>query len=180
MQDVCSDAHKIWMSKLMLTAFIVKVAAETTAELGFRWRATDTVPTTLEDLTAEFRSSQITGLPIRVSSLHCTDTIYVDPIYNQAFRFVHDSRHVFLQAGFETEPELLVASCHLARLRHEGYRPETMEFRMLYADTVGQTLFTAETGQFVVNQLRFAVRCLDRPLQQAIKEEASLQVEETA
>jgi hypothetical protein len=168
----CFDAPEISLARINLSSFIEKLAAETAEELGVGWRASPCAPSSLAELTAEFRSCQFSGLPVRISSLYCDSTIYVSPATNQAFRFVHDSRHVFLQAGFETEPELLVASCHLARLKRAGFGPDSIEFRLLYADTVGQTLFLAETGRFVADQQRFALRCLNLPLAAAIAAES--------
>lgn len=179
-QPLCFDAPEIGLARINLTDFVQDLAAETATEFGFGWRASTCSPDTLDEVTAEFRSSQITGLPVRVSSLYCDRTIYVAPADNIAYRFVHDSRHVFLQAGFDKESELLVASCHLARLRRAGFGPDSIEHRLMYADTVGQVLYLDETGEYVINQLRFALRCLDRPLQLAIEEEAREQVREAS
>ncbi|MDA8357188.1 MAG: hypothetical protein M0Z95_13060 [Actinomycetota bacterium] len=156
-----------------LSRWVVELAQETAEELGVRWRGARIAPQTLDGVVAEFRAAMLTDLPVRVSNRFCEQTIYLSPADNVAFRFVHDSRHYFLRAGFETEPELLVASCHLARLRRAGYPPGSIEHRLLEADTIGQALFVARTGRFVSNQLRFALRCLSRSIDKAIAEEAA-------
>ena len=171
MPSPCFDAPEIGLARINLSEFVTGLADETAAEFGVSWRGSPCAPATLAGITAEFRTAVMTGLPVRVSSLFCNSTIYIRPEDNVAFRFVHDSRHYFLQAGFETESELLVASCHLSRLQLAGFGPDSIEFRLLYADTVGQVVFLAETGQFMINQLRFALRCVDGPLQDAIAAE---------
>ena len=158
-----------------LSRWVAELAHETADELGVRWRGARIAPQTLDGVVAEFRAAMLTDLPVRVSDRFCEETIYLSPADNVAFRFVHDSRHYFLRAGFETEPELLVASCHLARLRRAGYPSDSIEHRLLEADTIGQALFVARTGRFVSNQLRFGLRCLSRSLDEAIAEEAAVE-----
>lgn len=175
METVSVDAPQIQLARINLTEWINYSAGETADELGVTWRGSPCAPSSLLEVIEEFRAGTLTGLPVRIFNRFCDNTIYVTPEDNVAYRFVHDSRHVFLQAGFDTEAELLVASCHLARLAHCGYGPETIEYRLLYADTVGQVLFTAKHRSFVANQLRFALRCLDRDVHQAIAEEAAAQ-----
>ncbi len=174
------DTAEVDLARLNLAKFVRHEALLATVELGFGWRASTSAPSTLADLTREFRACTISGLPLRVSSLYCDDTIYFNPEDNQAFRFLHDSRHVFLQCGFDLDGELLTASCHLARLRHEGFGPESIEFRLLYADTVGQALFAAEYQSFPTNQLRFALRCVATPLSDAISDEYAVQARESS
>jgi len=171
--DTSSETRKIEQAQANLSIWIRDLAEETTAELGVRWRGARIAPQTLEAVVEEFRAAMLTGLPVRVSSRFCEQTIYQEPDDNVAFRFVHDSRHYFLRAGFETEPELLVASCHLARLRRAGYPPGSIEYRLLEADTVGQAVFVARTGRFVSNQRRFALHCLTSTFDEAITDEVT-------
>ena len=171
--DTSSETREIERARANLSIWIRDLAEETAAEFGVRWRGARIAPQTLEAVVAEFRAAMLTGLPVRVSNRFCEQTIYQEPDDNVAFRFVHDSRHYFLKAGFETEPELLVASCHLARLRRAGYPYGSIEYRLLEADTIGQALFVARTGRFVSNQRRFALRCLTGLIDEAIADVAS-------
>lgn len=155
--------------------WVTSVAEETSAEYGFRWRPSVMAPANLGDLRREVRACQISGLPLRVSSQHSDRTIYQTPLINMAFRFVHDTRHVHLDAEFDTDGELLVASCHLARLKHDGFDNGTIESRLMLADTVGQTVFAARTGGFPVDQRRFVLRCLTTDLNSAIDDEIVIQ-----
>ena len=171
--DTSSETREVEQGRANLSIWIRGLAKETAAELGVRWRGARIAPQTLEAVIAEFRAATLAGLPVRVSNRFCEQTIYLEPDDNVAFRFVHDSRHYFLRAGFETEPELLVASCHLARLRWAGYPPGSIEYRLLEADTIGQALFVARTGHFVSNQRRFALRCLTTTFDEAITDEVA-------
>lgn len=175
METIPLDTPEIHLARINLTRWINDLADETATELGVTWRGSPTAPSTLCEVVEEFRAGMLTGRPVRISNRYCQHSVYVHPRDNVAFRFVHDSRHYFLRAEFETEPELLVASCHLARLQRAGYPPDSIEHRLLYADTVGQALFLAETGQFVDDQMRFALRCLTDSLPAAIAAEASEQ-----
>lgn len=178
--DRSAPAAEIRLARLNLTKWIRSLATETASELGVTWRGSPCSPLSLRGIVDEFRAAIVTGLPVRVSDRYCERTIYVRPEDNIAFRFVHDSRHFFLGAGFTTEAELLVASCHLARLQADGFGPDSIEHRLLYADTVGQTLFLAETGSFVSNQVRFALRCLEGSVQQAIAAEGASQLSDAS
>ena len=180
METISADAPEIQLARINLTKWINDLAEETADELGVTWRGSPCAPSSLAEVVEEFRAGMLTGLPVRISNRFSDNTIYVGPEDNGAFRFVHDSRHYFLRAGFEPESELLVASCHLARLQRAGYSPDSIEYRLLYADTVGQVLFLAETGQFVDNQLRYALRCLTNVLQDAISAEAGMQTREAS
>ena len=171
--DTSSVTREVEQARANLSIWIRGLAKETAAELGVRWRGARIAPQTLEAVIAEFRAATLAGLPVRVSNRFCEQTIYLETDDNVAFRFVHDSRHYFLRAGFETEPELLVASCHLARLRWAGYPPGSIEYRLLEADAIGQTLFVARTGRFVSNQRRFALRCLTSTFDEAISDEVA-------
>lgn len=171
--DTSSETREIEQARANLSIWIRDLAQETAEELGVRWRGARIAPQTLEAVVAEFRAATLTWLPVRVSNRFCEQTIYLEPDDNVAFRFVHDSRHYFLRAGFETEPELLVASYHLARLRRAGYPAVSIEYRLLEADTIGQALFVARTGRFVCNQRRFALRCLTSSFEEAINDEVA-------
>lgn len=170
--------QEVEQARANLSRWILELANETADELGVRWHEARIAPQTLDEVVHEFRAAMLTGLPVRVFNRFCDQTIYLSPADNIAFRFVHDSRHYFLRAGFETEPELLVASCHLSRLQRAGYPTGSIEHRLLEADTIGQTLFVAQTGHFVVNQLRFGLRCLNSSIDEAIAVEAAAELEE--
>jgi len=119
----------------------------------------------------EFRTCRVSGLPFRVLQEFSGDTIFVSPSVNWAMRFWHDTRHIWLRADFSTEGELAVASCHLARAKAEGFGRGSLEYALLQADTVGQTLYVTRSHRLVTHQLQFALDCALLSLDQAIERE---------
>lgn len=174
-KERCFDApqrpFELHVARINLTEFIRARAEETKAELGFGWRPSVCVPVSFDAVTQEFRACAFSGLPMRVSSLHCGRIVYLTPEDEHAFRYLHSTRHVRLQAGFDLGGELRVASCHLAQLKRAGFGAGSIEFRLLYADTVGQAIFAAEHRCFPADRLRFALRGLASELPDAIAAE---------
>lgn len=164
-------AAEVLAARCELSQFVRAEARRAAGELGFGWRPAVRAPSGLAELTAEFRACHASGLPLRVLQGHSTGTVYDGPSTNWAMRFVHDTRHVWLGAGFTTEDELAVASCHLARAKAEGLGPGSLAYGLLLADTVGQTLYVARVQRFVVHQLAFALDCICHALDTAIERE---------
>ncbi len=156
-----------------LSEFVRNEARTTATELGFGWRPASRGPADLPELQAEFRSCHSSGLPLRVLRGFSEATVFDRPPTNHAMRFINGTRHVWLSADFTTEAELEVASCHLARAKSEGLSPGSLEFALLQADTVGQTLYIARTKQFVVNQLAFALDCIRFDFDTAVEREVN-------
>ena len=79
-------------------------------------------------------------------------------------RFWHDTLHVALDLTFEAGDEMEVACHQLEVLRWVGFDAPSPEYRLLHADTIGQTLCVAMLGRFPANQLAFAVAALEHGL----------------
>jgi hypothetical protein len=159
------------LARSRLSLFVQSEATATANELGFGWRAAPIAPSGLDGLTEEFRSCYRSGLPFRVLQDFSEDTIFNSASTDWAMRFWHDSRHVWLGADFSTEGELQVASCHLARARAQGFGRGSLEYALLLADTVGQTLYLARTKSFVVQQRPFAIDCVCFDFDTAVEKE---------
>lgn len=163
---------ELWTARLCLSKFVRSEARRTATELGFGWHPASIAPNNLDSLRAEFQECHVSGLPLRVLRDFSDVTIYDHQATNWAFRYMHDTRHVWLSADFSTEAELAVASCHLARAKAEGLSPGSLEYELLLADTVGQTLYMARTHRFVINQLQFALDCVRFDFDTALEREA--------
>lgn len=127
-------------------------------------------PSTLDELrdSAEY-THEMCRIP--VSSENQARTIYGDGAlgaeHNSMFRAVHDYLHLQLGAEFTLAGELEVAAVHL-KSAERYFGEDSLELAMLYADTVGQTQYFAERGDFPACQLEFV---LEHPLvQRRIKE----------
>jgi len=165
------SANELAVGRRVLSGFVRSEARNAADELGFGWRPAARAPADLEELRTEFRACHASGLPLRVLRGFSDKTVFDSPATNWAMRYVHDTRHVWLSADFTTEAELMVASCQLARAKAEGLTPGSLAYALLLADTVGQTLYVARTGRFVVFQLDFAVDCVRHDFDEAMGRE---------
>lgn len=167
----------IHRARINLTAFALTQAKEAQAHVGFGWRAARLAPSTYLDVLREHELSRTSGLPYRVSSLYCQDTIFTSAESNQAMRFWHDMAHVCFGLTFSPDDEMELGIHHLQTLRSAGFEPRSCEFRLLHADTIGQTLCSVELGHFPRHQRRFATTALTHGLAAAIAEEAETDVD---
>jgi hypothetical protein len=165
-------AYDIEKAHQNLTAFVHEQAEAASRRVGFGWRATELAPATFDDLQREYKACTYTGLPLRVSSCLCDDTIYVDAAGNHAMRFWHDTSHVERGLAFTPDDEMELGCFHLEVLRAHGFEASSIEHRLLHADTIGQTLCVAMLGRFPRNQVGFARAALDHGVDGAIELEA--------
>lgn len=166
------SVEQINVARRNLTAFVHEQAEAASRRLGFGWRATELAPSTFEELQREYKACQYSGLPLRVSSRFCDQTIYVDAEGNHAMRFWHDTCHVALDMSFTADDEMELGCYHLGVLRAHGFDASTNEHHLLHADTIGQTLCVATLGRFPRNQVGFAVAALEYGVDTAIELEA--------
>jgi len=150
----------------------VQILADASARMvGFGWRGDPDAPTDYRSLLHAYATSQFTGTPLPVSDEHMERTIYVDHAGNLAFRFWHDVTHLRLGLGFDLDGEIEVSRAHLDILAATGFPPGSLEYELLHADTLGQTLCGAATGRFPADQICFARLTLSSTLAVAIRGE---------
>lgn len=158
-----------------LRTFVIQRAYECKGSLGVGYRPSSCAPATFEDLCREVRMCSQIGLPVRVSSLHNEHTI-LGPEINMAFRFWHDCTHLELNAGFDRDGELAVGQEQLRQLEVEGnVTVQSLVWRLLFAETIGQTECTAHLGVFPINQWEFTLDYLQLGLREAIRLEGRRQ-----
>ena len=151
-----------------LRAFVVERSDDLKCRLGIGYRASRYAPTSFDDLRREFRMCRRTGLPIRVSSLHNERTI-LGRETNLAFRFWHDCTHLELNAGFDHDGEVVVGQEQLRQLEEEDdIEVQSLAWRMLFAETIGQTKCATHLGVFPTDQWRFTLEYLRLGLREAI------------
>jgi hypothetical protein len=150
-----NDRH-LCVARRNLTSFVTDQAEATARRLGFGWRGSELAPHSFVELQREHRSSELTGLPLRVSTRFCDRTIYTSPDGNRAMRFWHDTSHVRLGLTFTPDDEMELGCYHLEVLRAHGFAADSLEHRLLHADTIGQTLCNVTIGRFPIDQWRFA------------------------
>jgi hypothetical protein len=152
-----------------LHRFVLIEASAMKQMVGFGWRGDPAAPADYRALLQAYIRSQLTGAPLPVSDEHIESTIYGDDEGNLAFRFWHDVTHVRLGRGFDLDGEIEVARAQLDVIEAAGFRPGSLEFELLHADTLGQTLCGAATGGFPADQTCFARLSLTSSLTWAIR-----------
>jgi hypothetical protein len=154
-----------------LRRFVLIEAGATAQMVGFGWRGDPDAPVDHRSLLRAHARSLLTGEPLPVSDEHMERTIYVDGRGNLAFRFWHDITHLRLGHGFDLDGEIEVSRAHLDVMAAAGFPPGSLEFELLHADTLGQTLCGAATGRFPTDQICFARLSLTSTLALAIRTE---------
>lgn len=152
-----------------LSQFMLVQASASAQLAGFGWEGSAAAPETHWGLLRAFVRCQVTGRPLPVSDRDCDRTIYGGRDGNLAFRFWHDVTHVRLARGFDLDSEIAVGNAQLDVLRAAGFPPGTLEYELLHADTVGQTICGAATGDFPADQTCFARLSLASSLELAIR-----------
>jgi hypothetical protein len=154
-----------------LSRFVRAQAAATSQLVGFGWVPSPTAPADFPSLQRAYWKSCLSGRPLSVSDQHCEGTIYAGRDANLAFRFWHDLTHVALEAGFDLDGELAVASAQLDVLQAAGRGPASLEYVMLHHDTIGQTICSAVAGDFPEEQACFVRRCITESLGQTVRDQ---------
>lgn len=162
------SAIELAEARQQLSAFIRQQADELAGRLGFGWRPVMDAPSTYQQLRGALDHSLDTQEPLPVSSENSASVIYDGPEVNFAFRFWHDVSHVQHGLSFALEDELELALWHLDVLKRAGAAPESIAYRLLEADLLGQLLLMGIVGRFPFDQEEFVLGCallgLDRGL----------------
>ena len=156
-----------------LGAFVQSQAKLASANHGFTFVPSSNAPATYSALLKAYDRSKATARPYPISSAHSEDTIFTDPEINWAMRFMHDLEHAKRELTFSVEDELILGGYHLEALNAAGYGPDSFEYKLLEADTIGQTHCLTTVGRHPLNQRLFAYDCIDLGIDRAIELEAT-------
>jgi hypothetical protein len=137
---------------------------------GFGWIVDPDAPAEYDALCHAYTRSKATGCPLPVSSRHNGGTIYRSRAANVAFRFWHDLTHVKLGCDFDLEGETRVAMAQLDILRGFGFEPRSPEYRLLFADTFGQTVYNLVIESFPGDQAGFVRTATMSSIAEAIRQ----------
>jgi hypothetical protein len=153
-----------------LETIVIGLATYASQLEGFGWVPDPDAPSDYLSLRRAYARSKATGCPLPVSSLNSGTTIYRSGAGNLAFRFWHDVTHVKLGCDFGLEGETRVAMAQLDILRGFGFEPRSPEYRMLFADTFGQTVYGLVVESFPDDQQSFVRTATTSSLAQAIRQ----------
>jgi hypothetical protein len=138
-----------------LSKFVLAQALHITRVTGINYEESNTAPETYEEVLREFTSAKVLNKPVRVFSGASESTIYTSPAANWAFRFWHDYVHYSFKLDFSVQSEILVGERQCAAVAAE-FGLGSLEYRLMYTDTIGQVQYYAANNSFVENQLEFA------------------------
>lgn len=158
MKDVTEADIKTAAGKL--GAFLLENQARIEKLLNIRCAPTaDFAPKYDLEVARAFREA-ITGSDekrfFKVSSDNSTHTIYPRTSMNIAFRFWHDLLHVTYNKAFTLKDELSVAAMHTADIKAQ-FGADSLEARIIDADTAGQSLYDSIHGGFPIRQDLFVI-----------------------
>lgn len=88
-----------------------------------------------------------------ISTLHCDNTIFGNPLINQMFRAVHDILHYQYSLDFSYESECLVN--YYQNIAFKAYGARQYDLDLLNIETVGQIVYHKTVGCFPENQRTF-------------------------
>lgn len=158
-----------------LGAYVTRRAEVLSAEVGFSWVESPLAPSTFDAVLAAYFSCLESGDPLPVAINGSSTTIYPSRETNAAFRFWHDITHVRLHCTFDYWDERAVAEFHLSELEVSGFPPNSLEWQLLRADTIGQNEFARLSGGgFVADQRAFALSAVEHGLGLALLHELAL------
>lgn len=150
-----------------LQDFTFRRAGDLEREIGFGYRASECAPSDFDSLVLHYAGCGLTGLPYMVSSLH-NETAPLGVEANLAFRFWHDCTHFRLHADFTHQGEVRVSERQIGEFEAEGVLAHSLPWKLLFAETFGQTECYRRLGEFPVDQTRFTLEYLEHGLPEAV------------
>lgn len=155
-----NTSDRMTMTRHNLTVHVTQLANNLSKTLGIGFEDVEDAPDNYRALVLKFNASLQTGKPVPVYSEGSENTIYTNKHGNYAFRFWHDFLHYVNDYDFSIEGELLVADLHLKNIR-DTFGFKSLEYRLIYADTIGQIYYYKRYQAFPDNQLDFALAYIE-------------------
>lgn len=112
------------------------------------------------EVVKEWKRVTAQGGTIKVFSGASDLTIFTHKHGNYAFRFWHDYLHYLHNLDFSHHSEILVGYMHVQEVQKE-FGNDSLESKLIRADTIGQTDYNRKYGKFPDNQLEFAKQYIE-------------------
>jgi hypothetical protein len=149
--------RNIEAARINLSQFAIRKADEIAKKIGFGYIDVAAAPDDFNELKTAWNASKSTGHALPVWRGASENTIYTNAGANWAFRFWHDVLHCVLNKGFSTAEEIAIGAIHVREVQ-EFFGQTSLEALLMYADTIGQSLYAkGNNGQFPENQLEWVV-----------------------
>lgn len=137
-----------------LESYVLQVADYMEGVVGFSYFPTTNAPNEFFELKKVFRNCERTGDRLPVYEGGAVQTIYPDKQSNYAFRFWHDCLHALHDKDFSKESEYFIGTIH-CQFVAQRFGLNSLEFQLMFADTIGQTDQYWKDKAFVENQREF-------------------------
>jgi len=145
--------NNIEAARRNLSSFVITKARDTAAKVGFGYVDVPNAPNDYDELKTAWNASKSSRMALPVWNGQSDKTIYTNPGANYAFRFWHDVLHCVLNKGFTTAEEIAIGAIHVKEVQAE-FGHDSLEAIMMYADTIGQSMYAAcNGGQFPDDQM---------------------------
>ncbi len=143
------------IARASLSRFLLSKADQMARVLGFGYVDKAIAPNSYAELMTAWHESKRSGLALPVWSGGSDKTAYANAGVNYAFRFWHDCLHCLHGLEFNTADEITIGVMQTAEVA-AYFGPNSIEARIMYADTVEQTKYAARhNGAFPDDQLTF-------------------------
>lgn len=158
--DMKYTEERLQQARERLSKFVRQQALNITRITCINYNVTKDAPDTYEGICKQFNNAFKTGFAVNIYSEASENSIYIAKHYNWDFRFWHDYLHYVNNLDLSVESEYKVGQLHVKAVSEE-FGKNSLEYHLMYADTIKQTDYFKKTGGFVDNQELFARDHLD-------------------
>lgn len=151
----CHATFNELTARVRLSAFVRQQAQNITRLTGINFEESEFAPETYAGVVDGFKEAIRTGRPVLVSSENSDHSIYTHASDNWSFRFWHDYLHFKYELRFSFIDELLTGQHQVDAVAAE-FGVDSLEAKLMTADTLGQVLHFKTHGVHVQDQLAFA------------------------
>lgn len=142
------------IARIRLSKFVEQQAFYVTRVYGVNYEETEDAPSTYADLRTSFEKALANKSPYYVYKGACEDILFTAPHYNWAGRFWHDWLHYSHSLDFGYTDEVKVGELQCQAVIAE-FGKDSLEHKLMHADTIGQTEYYRDHEAFVQDQLSF-------------------------
>jgi len=151
-----------------LSEFVMLMADRTRERTGIGWEPTPDAPNSWKALKAAWQHSLDTGEPLPIYDGASESVVFTNAEANIAYRFWHDVTHLGRRRNFTTAHEIDMAAFHLWEAERHGLERGSLPWRLVQADSLGQTLHWAVLHEFVLDQRVFVLNVLQFGIETAL------------
>lgn len=152
-----------------LADFAIERATAISEQVGFRWRASSDAPALYDEMLTEFATCTVTGEDFRVQRPNAIPSVFGSARATFAACFWDAATRIEMEAPDGFYGNMAVAKAQLMELIEAGQPEGLLPWRLLRADTVGQTYVSAMTnGAQVPDRLAFATTAVTVGLPMAV------------